>query len=34
MQVASMHFKARAHDKLNDALLQTNLKQACRASSS
>jgi L-lactate dehydrogenase complex protein LldF len=27
MQVASMHFKARAHDKLNDALLQTNLKK-------
>ena len=27
MQVASMHFKARAHDKLNDALLQANLKK-------
>jgi L-lactate dehydrogenase complex protein LldF len=27
MQVTSMHFKARAHDKLNDALLQTNLKK-------
>ncbi|HVE50715.1 MAG TPA: lactate utilization protein B [Casimicrobiaceae bacterium] len=27
MQVASMHFKARAHDKLNDALLQVNLKK-------
>ena len=25
MHVASMHFKARAHDKLNDALLQQNL---------
>jgi L-lactate dehydrogenase complex protein LldF len=25
MQVASMHFKARAHDKLNDAALQKNL---------
>ncbi len=25
MQVASMHFKARAHDKLNDAQLQKNL---------
>jgi L-lactate dehydrogenase complex protein LldF len=25
MQVASMHFKARAHDKLEDALLQKNL---------
>ena len=27
MQVASMHFKARAHEKLNDALLQSNLKK-------
>ncbi len=27
MQVASMHFKERAHDKLNDALLQENLKK-------
>jgi L-lactate dehydrogenase complex protein LldF len=27
MQIASMHFKARAHDKLNDALLQANLKK-------
>ena len=27
MQVASMHFKARAHDKLNDALLQANLRK-------
>ena len=25
MQVASMHFKERAHDKLNDAVLQANL---------
>ena len=25
MQVASMHFKARAHEKMNDAQLQTNL---------
>src|SRR5512139_1927618 len=27
MQVASMHFKARAHEKMNDALLQANLKK-------
>ncbi|HVF63187.1 MAG TPA: LutB/LldF family L-lactate oxidation iron-sulfur protein [Casimicrobiaceae bacterium] len=27
MQVAAMHFKARAHDKLNDAQLQMNLKR-------
>jgi L-lactate dehydrogenase complex protein LldF len=27
MQVASMHFKERAHEKLNDALLQQNLKK-------
>ena len=27
MQVASMHFKERAHEKLNDALLQSNLKK-------
>jgi L-lactate dehydrogenase complex protein LldF len=27
MQVASMHFKARAHDKLNDAQLQYNLQK-------
>ena len=27
MQVASMHFKARAHDKLNDAQLQANLRK-------
>ena len=27
MQVASMHFKARAHDKLNDAQLQRNLSK-------
>ena len=27
MQVASMHFKARAHDKLNDAQLQFNLQK-------
>ena len=27
MQVASMHFKERAHDKLNDAGLQRNLKK-------
>ena len=25
MQIASMHFKERAHDKLDDALLQKNL---------
>src|SRR5512144_1126732 len=27
MQVASMHFKERAHEKLNDALLQANLNK-------
>jgi L-lactate dehydrogenase complex protein LldF len=27
MQLASMHFKERAHEKLNDALLQSNLKK-------
>jgi len=27
MQIASMHFKARAHDKLNDAQLQFNLQK-------
>src|SRR5689334_18994026 len=27
MQVASMHFKARAHEKLNDAQLQFNLQK-------
>src|SRR5688500_5060174 len=27
MQLASMHFKATAHRKLNDALLQSNLKK-------
>jgi len=27
MRVASMHFKERAHEKLNDALLQSNLKK-------
>ena len=27
MQIASIHFKERAHEKLNDALLQSNLKK-------